>query len=406
MKSFSYVAVDRAGLRQQGTLAALSEPEARNQLAHKGLLVEFVTEVAGVAANASQVSDPVASPTWANTVAAKFEPEALQNFYRQVGAMLNAGVPTVTALTSISGGAYSPRIQSAIVEMRDSANRGEPISNVIARRSDIFPKLHASVLVAAERGGFVDRALVQLADYLRQEIQVRNQWKKRTFYPKMLLLVALTIIILTNIIIKMISNATGGPAMYLSNILLNPWIGIPIVIAAIAIVLFLRHARFSYNAARTRDRIALSVPYYGPTAHMYAIAKFSRALALLFNGGVPIREAVSLSADASGNIIIAEEVRQIANSLGEGFSIWGALKSSNVFTPTALDMIQAGEVSGSLQALLDHLALHYEEEGAVRMTKFTTTTTMGVLILVLILVASSIVGFYMGYIGQFKSLLQ
>jgi type II secretory pathway component PulF len=405
MKSFSYVAIDRTGLRQQGTLTALSEPEARSQLTKKGLLVEFVGEsVVAAAPKRAAAASPPAS--WSSTVSAKYEPESLQHFYRQVGAMLNAGVPLVTALTSISAGAFSPRIQSAIIEMKDGANRGDPISKVAEKRSDIFPGLHAAVLAAAERGGFMDRALVQLADYLRQEIQLRNQWKRRTFYPKLLLAVALLIIVIANLIIKYISNVTGGPAMYLTNVLLNPWVGIPIVIAAVVVALFLRHARFSAEAAFMRDKLVLAVPYYGPTAHMYAIAKFSRALALLFNGGVPIREAVSLSADASGNVVIAREIRQIANSLNEGASVWQALKSANVFTSTALDMVQAGEVSGSLQSLLDHLAVHYEEEGQVRMTKFTTVTTLAVLILVLLIVASSIVGFYLNYIGQFQNLMQ
>jgi type IV pilus assembly protein PilC len=145
--------------------------------------VEFVGESNVVGASKTVAAAPAATG-WASTMAAKFEPESLQHFYRQVGAMLSAGVPLVTALTSISAGAYSPRIQSAIAEMRDGANRGEPISKIVERRSDIFPGLHAAILTAAERGGFMDRALVQLADYLRQEIQIRNQWKRRTFILK------------------------------------------------------------------------------------------------------------------------------------------------------------------------------------------------------------------------------
>lgn len=408
MKSFSYVAVDRAGLRMQGTLSAVSEPEARTQLASKGLLVEFVGEAGAVAAPApsTPVDPPADQLGWSQVMAGKFEPEALLNLYRQIGAMLHAGVPLVTALTSISGGSYSSRIRSALGEMREAVDKGEPISNVFEKRKDIFPSLHAAVIRAAERGGFVDRALSQLSDYLSREINVRNQWKRRTFYPKALLVISLVIILVANLIIKMISTSTGGPALYLTNILLNPWVGIPVLLVAGVIILFLRSARASYKSARLRDEIALWIPYYGPTAQIYAIAKFSRALALLFGGGVSIRESVYLAADASGNLVIAEKVKPLAAKLNEGGSIWDALQESGMFTPTALDMVKAGEFSGSLQSLLEHLAVHYEGEGEVRMSKFTTVMTLAVTIAVLLIVASSIFGFYIGYVGTFKSLLE
>jgi type II secretory pathway component PulF len=409
VKSFSYVAIDRAGLRLQGTLAAASEPEARSQLAMKGLLVEFVVEAAGTSPQAAATPAPPdlsTAPKWPATLSAKYEPEALHNLYRQIGAMLNAGVPLVTALTSISGGAYSSRIREALGEIRDAVDRGGTISGVIERRKDVFPSLHASVIKAAERGGFVDRALQQLSEYLSQEIKIRNQWKWMTFYPKLLLAFTFIIIIITNIIIKAASVRTGGPAMYLTNILLTPWVGLPILIGGTLIFIFLRVARSSHKAAYARDQIALSIPYYGSVARIFAIAKFSRALSLLYGGGVAVRESVYLAADASGNLVIADKVKPLSQKLNEGVSIWDALQESGIFTPTALDMIRAGEVSGSLQSLLEHLAVHYEDEGKVRMGKFTIVVIVAVLLIFLILIASTIFSFYMGYAAQFNSLLE
>lgn len=266
--------------------------------------------------------------------------------------------------------------------------------------------MHGAIIKAAERGGFVEKALTQLSEYLAQEIRVRNDWKRRTFYPKALLVVSLIIILVTNIIVKTASAATGGPAMYLGNILFSPWVGLPILIGALIILIFLRFARTSRRAAKLRDAIALWIPYYGSVAQIFAIAKFSRALALLFGSGVSIRESVHLAADGSGNLVVADRVKPLADKLNEGGSIWDALRESGMFTPTALDMVKAGEVSGSLQSLLDHLALHYEDEGKVRMSKFTTVIILAVMIIIFLLVASTIVGFWMGYFGQFKSLME
>jgi type II secretory pathway component PulF len=373
-------------------------------LEKKGMLVEFVGEETVPRASPAGASvEPSQEPlSFASTVSGKYEPEALNNLYRQVAAMLRAGVPLVTAITSISGGAYSPRIRSTLDEIRTAVDRGDPISSVIERRKDVFPTLHASVIRAAERGGFMDSALTQLSEYLAREIEVRNEWKRRTFYPKVVLIVALGIIIITNIIITVIADKTGGPRFYLTNILLNPWVGGPLIILAIVAFVFLRSARSVRRAARLRDEISFWIPYYASTAQMYAIAKFSRALALLFGAGVPIREAVQLAGDASGNLVIADQVRPLAQKLNDGGSVWDALRESDIFTPTALDMIRAGEISGSLQQLLEHLALHYEEEGKVRMTKFTTTLTTAVYILILLTVATTILGFWMSY-GAFFS---
>lgn len=407
MKSFSYVALDRAGLRTQGLLSAPSEPEARTILERNGLFVEFVGEAAAVATAPAIVpaAAPV-DPSWASTIAAKFEPEALAHLYRQVSAMLRSGVPLVTALTTISGGAYSPRIRSALGEIRDAVHRGDPISSVVERRIDVFPKLHASIIKAAERGGFVDSAFAQLAEYLAQEIRVRNSWKRRTFYPKLLLVVAITIILITNAIVASIAAKTGGPAMLLDNFLLNPWVYVPLLILASILILFLKIARGSEKAARIRDSFAFWIPHYASTAQMLSMAKFSRALALLFGSGVQIRESVLLAGDAAGNVLIAESVRPLATKIGDGMSIWEALRESPLFTPETLDMIRAGETTGSLQSLLDHLASHYEEESKVRMEKFTTVLTTSILIIILLIVASTIFGFYSGYAGYYKSFIE
>lgn len=368
-----------------------------------------MSEVAAAAAPAqahTAVATGPAAPSWADTMSAKFEPEALNNLYRQISAMLHSGVPLVTALTSISGGAYSARIRSALEEIRLDVNQGNTISEVVERRKDIFPPLHAALIRAAEQGGFLDRAFGQLANYLSEEIEVRNQWKWTTFYPKLLLAVTFIIILVANLIIKIVSSSSGGPALYLSNILLSPWIGGPILAIGIVVFLFLRTTRTSVKAQMLRDQIALRVPYYGSIAQIFAIAKFSRALALLYGGGVPIREAALLAADASGNLVIAERVKPLAKKLNEGGTIWDALQQSGIFTDTALDMVRAGEISGSLQSLLEHLANHYEGEGKLRMRKFTTVVTMAVLILVLLIVVSSIFGFWMGYANLFKSYLE
>ena len=411
MKSFSYVALDRAGSRTQGLLSAPSEPEARTILERKGLFVEFVGEAGtlGKAAGAAAVSPPTAGPTatgMTSTIAAKYEPEALAHLYRQVSAMLRSGVPLVTALTTISGGAYSPRIRTALGEIRDAVHAGDPISIVLERRRDVFPALHVSIIKAAERGGFLDNAFAQLAEYLGQEIRVRNSWKRRTFYPKVLLVITLSIILITNFIVASIAARTGGPAMLLDNFLLNPWVYVPLLIVTAVVVIFLKAARGSERAARIRDGFAFWIPHYASTAQMLAMAKFSRALALLFGSGVQIRDAVLLAGDAAGNVLIAEAVRPLAKKIGDGTSIFDALRESDMFTPETLDMIRAGETTGSLQSLLDHLANHYEEEGKVRMDKFTTVLTTAILIIVLLAVASTIFGFWSGYAGQFTSLME
>ena len=336
MKSFSYVALDRAGLRTQGLLSATSEPEARTILERKGLFVEFVGEAAiaggpAFAASAASPTDP-AQPSMASTLAAKYEPESLAHLYRQVSAMLRSGVPLITALTTISGGAYSPRIRTALGEIRDAVHAGNPISGVLERRKDVFPPLHASIIRAAERGGFLDSAFAQLAEYLGQEIRVRNAWKRRTFYPKVLLAVTLSIILITNLIVASIAAKTGGPALLLDNFLLNPWVYIPLLIITLVIVVFLKAARGSERAARIRDGFAFWLPHYASTAQMMSMAKFSRALALLFGSGVPIRDAVLLAGDAAGNVLIAESVRPLAKKIGDGTSIYDALRESSMFT--------------------------------------------------------------------------
>jgi type II secretory pathway component PulF len=318
----------------------------------------------------------------------------LMNFFRQFAAMENAGVPRFQSLATLIQQTRHPKLQRIVREMAEAAQSGQPVSAPMQRYPEVFSPMMISLLRAGEEGGFVVKSLQQIAMYIEQEVQLRNLYRKATLYPKSVIFSSIGIIFLANTIIASLGQ---------SNFIYSPLTQANILIVAIGIVvgLFL-YFRIGLANPRIRynwDGFLLHVPYLGPTLHQFAMAKFGRALAALYDGGVPVARSVQLSADACGNEYLRSKIYPAGPKLEQGDGLAGTLAATGALAPVAVSMLQTGETSGNVEGMLSKTSDYFEEEAKSRAHQLATITGVLCLIAVAVYVGFIVIHFFVGQAG-------
>lgn len=316
----------------------------------------------------------------------------LSFFFRQFGTMVEAGVPMVTTLQTLSGQSRHFKLKKLLMEMSRVVDSGLPISAVMQRYPEDFSPLVISLIRAGEEGGFLGQSARTVSEYMDHEMEIRNLYKRETFMPKLYIFASILVIGGANLIISSL-KLSGGLSSPLNNI--QTWYVLAPII--IGLFLFFRVGLSFYYLKLAWDAFILYIPYLGKTVHQFAMAKFGRAFSALYKGGVPITKAVLLSADASGNEWIRSRIYPAIKSIEGGAGISDTLAATHVFSPIVLNMMSTGESTGSLDQMLTKMSEFYEEEGKLRAKQ--TANVVGVLVMLGVgcYIGYIVITFYVGY---------
>jgi type II secretory pathway component PulF len=421
MPSFEYTAVNTAGQAESGTILGMSLSDAVQQLTNKGLHVEKINAAQFVGdplANTMVVPPPVETPRAEQAAFQPSPPAGQQNlreappvearsyvatnvvgalvgkvglsqlmfFFRQFAAMVEAGVPMVNTLETLTKQTQDPRLKYVINEMKGHVLEGRPISAGMQRYPEIFSPLQVSLIRAGEEGGFLANASRQVAEYIEQDIRIRNQYKRALFMPKVTVIGSIVIILAANFIISL---ATGGAGEKIDSPLTTLAVWVVLGPILVGIFLFFRVGLANPAIKYGWDKFLLKVPYLGDTLQQFAMAKFGRAFGALYAGGVNIPKAIQLSADACGNEYLRAQIHPASRRLETGDDITQTMRDTQAFTPIVLDMMHTGETTGNLDTMLTKVSDYYEDEADVRAQQ------LGKIIGV---VAMVVVGVYVGYV--------
>lgn len=315
-------------------------------------------------------------------------------FFRQFGTMQRAGVPMVQSLTTLARQSHSVKLRSIIEELRGHVEAGRPISAGLQRYPEVFTPVIVSLMRAGEEGGFVDDALIMIADYLDREIELRNLYKRITFYPKLQIGASIVIVIATNFIIASLGKE-GGLKSPLTEI--STWFVLTPIF--VGLFLFFRVGLANPAVKHYWDMFMSNLPYLGKTLRQLAMAKFGRAFGALYKGGVAIPRALILSADACGNEFLRERMYHAEKRLQEGAPIAETFRQTNAFSPIVLDMVETGETTGNLDLMLTKMSEYYEDEASTRAVKLAQVTGVLLGLLVAIYIGYVVISFYTGYYG-------
>lgn len=296
---------------------------------------------------------------------------ALAVFTRQFATMLNAGLPLLNCLDILAKQTESPALRRVLGEVRTDVEGGLSLADSLRRQPKVFDNLYVNMVESGETGGALDVILVRLANYLEKMAALVRKIRGAMIYPIIILSVAvLAIAILLIFVIPVFAKMFEGvgaelPPMTqmvvsMSNFL-KIW-ALPLLIIFIAIVTILRRWHKTESGAKAIDPILLKLPVVGPLIRKQSIARLARTLSTLLSSGVPIIDALEITAKSSGNWVVEDAILKARTSIKGGENIADPLTKTAVFPPMVTQMIAIGEASGGLDEMLSKVADFYDAE--------------------------------------------
>src|ERR1700730_10194004 len=306
--------------------------------------------------------------------------EEVMNFSRQTASFLRAGVPILDSLAVVAEESASKKMQEVLIDMLRRLHAGSSFGDAIAVHTRVFPGYYIAVVRAAELTGQLDDALDQLSGYLERELAAGRQLKSSLTYPVIVLMLALVAVVIMSFFVlpqfKDFYKGLGAKLPLPTRMLLgftdfvqNWWYAI-LAGAAGLVVLVVATLGGSHGKDR-RDAFLLRLPAIGSVVHLVAIGRFCRVLAALVHAGVPLPDAVQVSADSTNNRVFQRKLSTVREAMMRGEGLARPIAASGVFPAAARQMIRVGEASGSLDAQLQSAAAFYERELSYRLKRLT-----------------------------------
>src|SRR5215203_2372350 len=386
MAQYTYRALDKQGEIVQDKLEGSGELAVAHELRQQGLLVIDVKEQ-----SAAQ-----------KDILAPFKGIRLSDlvvFSRQLATMINAGLPIVRALYILSEQTENPKLNDAVVAVRKDVEAGLSLSESLGKHPKVFSRLYVEMVKAGEVGGILDDVLLRLADQLERDQDLRRKIRSALTYPAVVLVLAVLaasfMLIFIVPVFAGVYQDLGGTlplptriCMILSDILTSFW-GILLYAAMGAgVYLFFRWKK-TESGRKVWGRAVLRIPAkIGDVVQKATLARFARTLGTLSAAGVPILQAIEITATSSGNWVVEKALLKSRDAIREGMPIYKPLEEEPVFPPMVTRMIAVGEETGDMDGMLTKIAEFYESEVDAAVKALTSIIEP-----LMIVVVGAIVGF-------------
>jgi len=314
---------------------------------------------------------------------------------RQLSTMVDSGLSVVRSLGILGAQVENPELGRIIGEVRLDLEHGSSLSAACAKHPKAFSKLYCTLIQAGEVGGNLDEVLTDLADAIEKQAQLNKTIKSAMTYPAVVLSVMLVIfsamIIFIVPVFQNLFKTLGGklplPTQILikvSNIVTSVWVLLVIAII-VGIIFAIRKWISTESGRRIWDRWLLKPPIFGPLFHKVGLARVTNTLGSLIGSGVPILEALDISAETSGNVTIGDVLRLAKNGVREGRPLADPLREHEDVIPALMvQMIEVGEQTGELDGMLKKVAVFYDQEVEITVNNLTAllepllTVVMGI----------------------------
>jgi type IV pilus assembly protein PilC len=294
-------------------------------------------------------------------------------FSRQFATMINAGLPIVRALYILSEQTGNPKLKEVVVQVRKDVEAGLALSEALEKHPKVFSRLYVEMVRAGEVGGILDGVLLRVADQLEGDQELRRKVKSAMTYPMVVLVLAILaasfmLIFIVPVFARMFEDLGGTlplptrVAMGISDILTSIY-GVLVYAAMGAAVFGFLRWKNTENGRRIWGRISLRIPFkIGDVIQKVALARFARTFGTLSAAGVPILQAIEITATSSGNWVMENALLKSRDAIREGLPIYRPLEDESVFPPMVTRMIAVGEETGDIDGMLTKIAEFYESE--------------------------------------------
>ncbi len=389
LQTYTFKGKDRRGKPTQGEIRGPSLAMAKAQLRRQGV-------------NASSVRKK-AKPLFSGSKPIK--PADISVFTRQMATMMKAGVPLVQSFEIVAEGIEKESMRDLINTIKDDVASGLSFGNSLRKHPRFFDDLFCSLVEAGENAGALETMLDRIATYKEKTESLKAKVRKALTYPAAVLVVGFIVmaILLIRVIPQFASTFSnfGGdlPAftlfvLGLSEFAQAHWLKILAGLLVAGYVIKNLHQR-SETFATAVDRYSLKIPIVGNILYEGVIARFSRTLSTTFAAGVPLVDALTSVAGASGNAVYKEVILKVRDDVTTGLQLNAALKNTDMFPVMLLQMASIGEESGALDEMLAKAADHYEESVDNQVDNLTTLLEPMIMAVLGVLVGGMLIAMYL-----------
>ncbi|HZX23251.1 MAG TPA: type II secretion system inner membrane protein GspF [Woeseiaceae bacterium] len=361
MGAFEYVALDSAGKEKKGVLEGDTARQVRQLLRERALVPLEVSEVA----------EKESARQFSVGLRRGFSATELALVTRQLATLVNSGMPLEETLQAVAQQTEKPRTQSILLGVRARVMEGHTLADGLEEFPQAFPEIYRATVSAGEQSGHLDAVLERLADYTETRQALRQRITNALVYPIVLVLMSLGIIafMLSYVVPQVVGvfETTGAELPILTRLLigisdfLRDWWWL--LIAGIAAIAFGVWRLLKIEGPRRRyHRLLLRLPLIGRITRGVNTARFTRTLSILAGSGVPVLEALKISAEVIMNVPMREAVQEASLRVREGGAISRSLAASRLFPPMTIHLISSGESSGQLEQMLGRAADNQERE--------------------------------------------
>lgn len=390
MANFQYIALDAKGEQHEGAVEAASREDAIAQLQGQGLYPTKVGETGKKAKGGGKKATAAkGAKKTKGSIGGKLKPKVLMIFTRQLATLIDSGLPLLRGLNVLANQEPNPVLKGTIDSLADSVQGGSTFSESLSQHPKIFNKLYVNMVKAGELGGVLEVVLNRLAEYQEKAQKLKNKIVSAMVYPVIVMCIAVFILTFLMIFIvprfkemfadmgnvelplisKIVFNASGflmtTSVPFVPNII---WV---IIAVAITIVSF-RSWGNTTGGRNSIDKFKLNAPLFGDIQRKSAIARFARTLGTLVTSGVPILQALNITKETAGNVVVSNAIAKVYDSVKEGESIVSPMQASTVFPSMVISMVDVGEETGQLPEMLLKIADVYDDEVDNAVTALTS----------------------------------
>ena len=335
---------------------------------------------------------------------ARVPKDLLMLFGQELAALLKAGLPLLQSLDVMLERQENPVFRRSLETIREKVKSGTSLSEAFRAEGELYPAILSASILAGERGGNLEATLRRFAQYMRLNLALKKKAVSASVYPAVLLFLMLGLVFI--LVVQVIPQFQDFYADFdvelplVTRVLMTVsttiranlfWVLLLVAAAVVAGIAFLRRP----GAGIALDRALLRVPYVGRLMRMYATSQLSRTLASLLAGGLPLLNAMDVSASSVGNRAMADAIGKATPLIKEGKSLTFALESTGMLENLALEMIKVGEQTGALSDMLTAIADFYDEEMDGRLATVLALIEPILLVVMAVVVAGMLLAFYL-----------
>jgi type IV pilus assembly protein PilC len=404
MPHFQYVVTDAKGIRREDRIRANNLDAAMQALAKKGFKVVSLREVRGQMGEAAMPPVYVQVQTMMERIKSFIPLNTLVFFTRQLSTMFSAGLTLEKAIVNLMVEERNPRFRKILAKVANDLKKGYSLSDAFAECPGVFDGLYVALVHAGEISGSLHVILEELSDYLEAMADTRRKVISALSYPIFVLIFMIGIVsMLLLFVVPQFAEIYAkfgarlpGPTRALvtmSQILSRYFF--PFFALAIIAVIGGWVVSLTEKGGMVFDTIKLHFPIFGLLVENTIMNKFSKTFGILLGSGVPVLESLTHVQRVVRNRVLVKALETSKMLIKDGFAISVALKKTDVFPPTLIQLIATGEETGEMDKLLDKAAYFYAKQVDAVVDRLTSLIEPMMIVAIGAVVVSIIVTIYL-----------